>query len=498
MCALSQPPWKKKCYDLTGDDTSLSAGSSLYSSSDSSTSSRSKKSQEEKDVIKQYASFLEKISANVKKRRKEMLESTESFNTCVKEEFPSDMTIKTALGVSSSSSDPDLFTKFEDSFDDVPKRTLPQQQVSSDCSTLCSASSSLTSSFEGDIILAMVPDLPALNDRYRRLLKIGEGRFGEVYIVYDRVAKVYLTMKRVNHFLHVPRRFPVGLHKTTLREVELLSILNHPNIVSLVDYHLLLDGTLLLFLPLLRHDFVSLIRTWTFGEKGAPPRVPLHVVKCFFRQIIEGVGYLHDKNIAHRDLKPNNIMVDEWGVVRIIDFGWGRIMPGPNSSHMATPPCAIAYRPPELLIGQPHCYTYDFSVDVWCCGCILFELLTGHCLGVGRNEKDAMSALERWLGSPPPDLSLFYDPSTPRAVEVQGNVRSSFLTRCTRLSVREEDATFLLRFLDWNPRNRVTLSEARKDPWFYQSPAACSPSEVVLPSHNTFHWIKKRQRKTRI
>lgn len=484
----SHSPWRRRSSFVNGCNL-LSSASSYFLSSDSSTSSREKKSQEEKGVARQYASLLEKISANIKKRNKEVLAATESSNTCVKEELPSATTSNSALKFFSSSSVPHLFTKFEKSFDGEPRRNLSQQQGSSACS-------SRTPSLERDI-LATLPDLSALNDRYRKFLKVGEGRFGEVSIVYDRVAKVYLTMKRVNHFLHVSSRFPIGLHKTTLREVELLSILNHPNIVSLVDFHLLQDGTLLLFLPLLRHDFVSLIRTWTFGEKRAPPRVPLHVVKCFFRQIIEGVGYLHDKNIAHRDLKPNNIMVDEWGVIRIIDFGWGRIMPGPNSSHKATPPCAVAYRPPEILIGQPHCYTYDFSVDVWCCGCILFELLTGRCLGVGRKEKDAMNALEEWLGSPPPDLSLFYDPSTPRTVEVQGNVRTSLITQCTRLSVREEDATFLQRFLDWNPRNRITLSEARNDPWFYQSPAACSPSEVMLPSYNTFHWLKKKQKKKR-
>lgn len=492
---------KKNRYGLTG------VSSSVSSSSDSSSSTKRKYRYFSKMVLRRYASLVSNVSLDKKKKREDSYESKKGENTTGEQELhfmgstgtTSTNTRDISVPILSSPTTPScsfsLHGGAEEPSSQEPLKTLsdPHGATNSPLPT-CTPSARFTPSVIKHTSL-MKPDLHALNRRYHKVLKIGEGTFGQVYIIYDREAKAYLTMKRMHRIVENPKRFPCGIHRTSLREIELLCIVHHPNIVSLVDYHISEDGAMLLFFPLLRYDFVSLMRTWGFGEKVKPPRVPLHVAKCFFRQIIEGVGYLHDNHIIHRDLKPNNIMVDEWGVIRIIDFGWARTLVNPVVASRLTPPCAFNYRPPEVMLGKPHSRTYDFAVDVWGCGCILFELLTGKSLVKAKTEKEAFDCLVGWLGSPSADLTMYYDPSPGRTFEVQGNVKCSFLKRCEGMSVGAEDVKFLMRFLDWNPAKRISLSEARKDEWFYQSPAACSPSEVVLPPYNTFRWLMDRQRK---
>lgn len=508
---------KRSRYALTRKNSSSFSDSSSSFSSDSSASVERARRAYRKKVIKRYASLLEEASTEMRLLKEELFHSMDR-DFCPSEEqlhFTIHSTGPNSSEWDRSLSDyappclPEGFgVVYEDTKslteaekgDKVEEASRALQQSICPLSTLSSQSTFALPSVVKRICF-MNPELDKLNERYHKLLKIGEGRFGEVHIVYDAVAKVYLTMKRVNHLLHLPKRYPVGLHKTTLRELELPSVLQHPNIVSLIDFHLLPDGNLLIFLPLIRHDFVNLIRTWPFGENVKPPKVPLHVVKCFFRQMVEGVGYLHAMHMVHRDIKPNNIMVDEWGVIRIIDFGWGRVFPAASISPrmvdppVMTPPCAVSYRPPEILMGKPYSMLYDCAVDVWCCGCVLFELLTAIPLVSGRSEQEALDSLVTWLGSPPAELTFYYSSSSTQTLKMPKNVKSSFMKRCHGMGVRPEDAAFLLRFLDWDPANRIRLTEARGHPWFSQPPAACSPSEVVLPSYNSFRLLRKKQKK---
>eukprot|EP00796_Vickermania_ingenoplastis_P004887 gene4889-3506_t len=336
------------------------------------------------------------------------------------------------------------------------------------------------------------PSRGQLRRRYKRLLKIGEGSFGEVFIVYDTVACAYLTMKRVFRLLHNPGKSAVGMHTTTLRELELLSTLEHPNIVPLIDYHLLQDGTLVLFLPLIRHDFSALMRSWDFRSGMQSPCVPLPVVKCVFRQMLEGVGYLHAKRVIHRDLKPSNIMIDEFGVVRIIDFGWSRFITDEKLRGMTGPPCTTAYRPPEVLIGGHRKHLYDFTVDTWCCGCVLFELLMGRSLSRAETEVAAINTLIDLLGSPPAGSMLYYGDGVQRSVSVPPNRPSRFFEYCESMSVRREDAAFLYQFLQWEPKDRIRLADARNDAWFRRPPAAYTPAQLAhtLPESNRFRWLE--------
>jgi serine/threonine protein kinase len=100
--------------------------------------------------------------------------------------------------------------------------------------------------------------------------------------------------------------------------------------------------------------------------------LPMHLVKKYIRQIFNGLHNMHKLGIAHRDLKPENILLKD-DEVRICDVGSSKIL-DQGRDHMNTPYVVSRYyRAPELILA---CNKYNFSIDVWAVGCILFELLT--------------------------------------------------------------------------------------------------------------------------
>lgn len=118
-----------------------------------------------------------------------------------------------------------------------------------------------------------------------------------------------------------------GLEFSLLREIKLLQELNHPNVVKLYDvFHL--KGLLFYALEYGAVDLGDLI----MKEKESIILKEEHV-KCLMKQILEGLGYLHSNWIMHRDLKPANMVIDENGMIKIIDFNSAKIYGSPNKEH---------------------------------------------------------------------------------------------------------------------------------------------------------------------
>ncbi|ESL06117.1 protein kinase [Trypanosoma rangeli SC58] len=338
--------------------------------------------------------------------------------------------------------------------------------------------------------------LHSLNERFKRLVKIGQGSFGEVYIVFDTVTQVHLTMKRVQLLRGAGRRV-MGLCNTTSREMNLLRILKHKNIVDLFDYHVVPDGTLIMLMPVVAYDLVSLIRLWrNGGPRGEPSagRMPLPTIKCIFYQLLTGLAYLHKERVIHRDMKPSNVMIDEKGVVKIIDFGWARFCPPRWRGLMTGPPCPVAYRPPEVLLGGRHAVNYDASVDLWCCGCILFEMLSGGKMFItARSEVEAVAAITDWLGSPSSKSALYYGYSGKSLIHFKENQPSHLAHRCELLNIDRDGVDMLDAMLQLEPRRRRPAQELLQHRWFSAAPVACEPHEISLPEHNMYRWLESRR-----
>ncbi len=93
------------------------------------------------------------------------------------------------------------------------------------------------------------------------------------------------------------------------------------------------------------------------------------------KQLILGCSFLHQNKVMHRDIKSANILLNDQGIVQLVDFGLGRRTRFDNVYTYKV--VTLWYRAPELLLG---CKTYNHKVDVWSIGCVFAELLTGEVL----------------------------------------------------------------------------------------------------------------------
>ena len=152
------------------------------------------------------------------------------------------------------------------------------------------------------------------NERYDLLERIGGGAFGDVHWVQDRKLGKKLVVKTIHdHHLRI-----VEIVRRFQREVRLLSAIDHPNVVKIVDHFLDESPPRILMEPLIGGDFTEAINDID--------HVPIDQLVTWFAQLCSGVSALHDEGIIHRDLKPDNALVGSDGVLRVSDLGLAVLM----------------------------------------------------------------------------------------------------------------------------------------------------------------------------
>lgn len=268
-----------------------------------------------------------------------------------------------------------------------------------------------------------------LPERYHTLRNVGKGSYGVVCSAKDSLRKTDVAIKKI-----APMSTDAFSAKRVLREIRLMRHLGtHENIVTLVDLICReRDDELYIVMELMAMDLHKVI--------NSSQELNEHHYRVFMIQILKGVAFLHENGIIHRDLKPGNILVTLNCDIRITDFGLARVhhqgkratpvgqsahQPAPFSgSSYSTPSSSTTgtlsgfstsdvstaeegmtehvvtrwYRPPELMLS-PNGH-YSFSVDLWCVGCILAELLGRKPIFPGTNFKHQLLLIFEVLGSP--------------------------------------------------------------------------------------------------
>ena len=204
---------------------------------------------------------------------------------------------------------------------------------------------------------------------YEVLGKLGEGTFGEVHRAKSRKTGAVVALKKI--LMHNEKDgFPI----TALREIKLLKLLSHPNILKLeemaVEHHQKSTdkrkrAIMYMVTPYMDHDLSGLLENPSV--KFTEPQI-----KCYMLQLLEGLRYLHDQRILHRDMKAANLLINNKGILQIADFGLARHYDEPvpvagrgggeARRDYTTLVVTRWYRPPELLL---HLRKYTTAIDLW-------------------------------------------------------------------------------------------------------------------------------------
>ncbi|KAG7100516.1 Serine/threonine-protein kinase BUR1 like [Verticillium longisporum] len=310
---------------------------------------------------------------------------------------------------------------------------------------------------------------------YEVLGKLGEGTFGEVHRARSRKTNALVALKKI--IMHNEKDgFPI----TALREIKLLKLLSHDNILRLEDMAVehpprsndvkRKRPIMYMVTPYMDHDLSGLLDnpSVTFTEPQ---------IKCYMLQLLEGLRYLHDQHILHRDMKAANLLINNKGILQIADFGLARHYDGP------TPKAGQGggdgkreytglvvtrwYRPPELLL---HLKKYTTAIDVWGVGCVFGEMLTGKPILSGDSDGHQLDII--W------DLGL-----QPRSRP--GNLSTRFREHgSAAISLLKE----LLK-LDW--KTRINAIDALQHPYFKMSPLPAKAHE--LPTFEESHEFDRRK-----
>ncbi|XP_015767873.1 PREDICTED: serine/threonine-protein kinase Nek9-like [Acropora digitifera] len=199
----------------------------------------------------------------------------------------------------------------------------------------------------------------ASEEPYTRIKTLGRGAFGEAVLYRKTEDNVLVVVKEVNL-----SRASEKERADAEKEVDILSLLNHTNIVTYYNHYI--DGTSLLI-------EMEYCNGGTLNDKihAQKELFAEEIVIWYFFQICSGMSHIHDCDIVHRDIKTLNIFLTKSGLVKLGDFGIATILKGSKDmaeSVVGTP----YYMSPEIIQGQK----YNQKSDMWALGCVLYEMLT--------------------------------------------------------------------------------------------------------------------------
>ncbi|PAV83321.1 hypothetical protein WR25_12344 [Diploscapter pachys] len=222
--------------------------------------------------------------------------------------------------------------------------------------------------------------------KYETIRHLGEGQFANVYMAKDVDTGEFVAIKKIKLGSRAEARD--GIHRTALREIKLLQEIHHDNVIMLRDVIGHRTSIQLVF------DFMETDLEHVIKDSDIVLMMPQ--VKNITLQTLLGLEFLHAHWILHRDMKPNNLLMNSTGRIKIADFGLARFFGSPNRiyTHQVV---TRWYRSPELLYGAK---AYGVGVDIWAMGCIIGELLLKAPLFPGESELDQLSKIYHVLGVP--------------------------------------------------------------------------------------------------
>lgn len=290
--------------------------------------------------------------------------------------------------------------------------------------------------------------------KYQKLSKIGEGTYGVVYKAKDLQTNQIVALKKIRL-----KPEEEGTPSTAIREIALLKELNHKNIVTLLDV-IHTSKKLTLVFEYCDSDLKKIMDNLK-GEK-----LSKETVKLYLYEMLQGIGYIHKHKILHRDLKPQNLLINSNGVLKICDFGLARGSGIPIRIY-TNEVVTLWYRAPDILLGSK---IYDTSVDIWSIGCIFAEMIMGVPMFIGKNENEQLDKIFTLLGTPDENEYQWLKESP----EWNGYINNENFKKFEKQDMKklyptiedEEAYDLLKKMIVFEPDNRISAADALKHPYF--------------------------------
>ncbi len=234
--------------------------------------------------------------------------------------------------------------------------------------------------------------------------------------------------------------------------------LKHENIVSLHDV-IHTENKLMLVFEYMDKDLKKYM-----DSRGSGGQLDYITIKSFMYQLLQGIAFCHDNRVLHRDLKPQNLLINNKGQLKLADFGLARAFGIPVNT-FSNEVVTLWYRAPDVLLGSR---TYNTSIDIWSAGCIMAEMYTGRPLFPGTTNEDQLQKIFRIMGTPSerswPGISQFPEYKSNFHVYATQDLRM-FLPQIDQVGL-----DLISRMLQLRPEMRISALEALGHQWFRDLP----------------------------
>ncbi|KAJ5380824.1 Cyclin-dependent kinase 1 [Penicillium cataractarum] len=324
-------------------------------------------------------------------------------------------------------------------------------------------------------------------ENYQKIEKIGEGTYGVVYKARElNSPNRIVALKKIR--LEAEDE---GVPSTAIREISLLKEMQDPNIVQLLNIVHADGHKLYLVFEFLDCDLKKYMEALPVSEGGRGKALPDGtmmnanlglgdaMVKKFMAQLVEGIRYCHSHRILHRDLKPQNLLIDREGNLKLADFGLARAFGVPLRTYTHEV-VTLWYRSPEILLGGRQ---YSTGVDMWSVGAIFAEMCTRKPLFPGDSEIDEIFKIFRVLGTPDeiewPGVTSFpdYKATFPKWKRPDAPIVPG---------LEENGLALLESLLEYDPAHRLSAKQACMHPYFKNGSSYYSGRTVGAP-RNGYH-----------
>ena len=294
-----------------------------------------------------------------------------------------------------------------------------------------------------------------MQKKYDVLGVVGEGAYGIVYKCRNKETGKYVAIKK---FKEIEDKL---VQKTMKRELKMLQMLKHDNVVDFQEAFIY-KGNLFLVFEYVEKNLLEVLEK---SPEGLNPKL----IRSFAFQMCKAVHYLHINNMIHRDVKPENLLIDENMQLKLCDFGFARKITldekNNNIDAMTDYVATRWYRSPELLLSNG---IYGPEVDYWAIGCIMGELADGNPMFPGENEVDQLECIIKILGNLPQDLvNMFYENPIYNGKELfKVNNRTESLERRYMGKLGPTAIDFLKGLLQLDPNKRLNDETVFKHKYF--------------------------------